>query len=100
MSVEQYANWQSSALLHQLMGDRVNVKRWLRHVEHEDDQLICKSTLATIFDQLLEKSHIVGTPGSGFGAAGEGFFRLSAFNSRENTERAIERIQKSMAARV
>ena len=52
------------------------------------------------FDQLLEKSHIVGTPGSGFGAAGEGFFRLSAFNSRENTERAIERIQKSMAARV
>ena len=37
------------------------------------------------FDELLEKSHIVGTPGSGFGAAGEGYFRLSAFNSLENT---------------
>lgn len=52
------------------------------------------------FDQLLEKSHIVGTPGSGFGAAGEGYFRLSAFNSLENTETAIERIQKSVAANV
>ena len=52
------------------------------------------------FDQLLEKSHIVGTPGSGFGAAGEGYFRLSAFNSLENTETAIERIQKSVAAGV
>ncbi len=52
------------------------------------------------FDQLLEKSHIVGTPGSGFGAAGEGYFRLSAFNSLENTQTAIERIQKSVAAGV
>lgn len=52
------------------------------------------------FDQLLEKFHIVGTPGSGFGAAGEGYFRLSAFNSLENTESAIERIQKSVAAGV
>jgi LL-diaminopimelate aminotransferase len=49
------------------------------------------------FDHLLNNSHIVGTPGSGFGAAGEGFFRLSAFNSRENTRRAIERIQKTVA---
>ena len=52
------------------------------------------------FDQLLEKSHIVGTPGSGFGAAGEGYFRLSAFNSLENTVTAIERIQKSVATSV
>ena len=52
------------------------------------------------FDQLLEKSHIVGTPGSGFGASGEGYFRLSAFNSLENTKEAIERIQKSVAANV
>ena len=47
------------------------------------------------FDQLLDVSHIVGTPGSGFGAAGEGYFRLSAFNSLENTKEAIARIQKS-----
>ena len=34
------------------------------------------------FDKLLEKTHVVGTPGSGFGPSGEGYFRLSAFNSR------------------
>ena len=48
------------------------------------------------FDQLLTESHLVGTPGSGFGASGEGYFRLSAFNSRENVETAIERIQKNI----
>ncbi len=50
------------------------------------------------FDQLLEKSHIVGTPGSGFGSSGEGYFRLSAFSTLENTKAAIERIQKSVSA--
>jgi LL-diaminopimelate aminotransferase len=45
------------------------------------------------FDQLLGRAHVVGTPGSGFGAAGEGYFRLSAFNSRANVEEAIRRIQ-------
>lgn len=49
------------------------------------------------FDKLLSESHIVGTPGSGFGAAGEGYFRLSAFNSLENTEEAIKRIKKAFA---
>ncbi|MEM1098234.1 MAG: LL-diaminopimelate aminotransferase [Planctomycetota bacterium] len=44
------------------------------------------------FDRLLNDAHVVGTPGAGFGAAGEGFFRLSAFNSRENIEAALERI--------
>jgi len=43
------------------------------------------------FDRLLEKGHLVGTPGSGFGASGEGYFRLSAFNSRQNVETALER---------
>ena len=46
------------------------------------------------FDFLLENANVVGTPGSGFGAAGEGFFRLSAFNSRENVEKAMQRILK------
>ncbi len=46
------------------------------------------------FDELLHKAHLVGTPGSGFGASGEGYFRLSAFNSRENIEAAVERFQK------
>jgi LL-diaminopimelate aminotransferase len=44
------------------------------------------------FDQLLARCRVVGTPGSGFGPAGEGFLRLSAFNSRANVETAIERI--------
>ena len=45
------------------------------------------------FDQLLGQVHIVGTPGSGFGAAGEGYFRLSAFGSRQNIEEAMDRIR-------
>ena len=44
------------------------------------------------FDYLLEKADVVGTPGSGFGLAGEGYFRLSAFNSRLNVINAMERI--------
>ena len=46
------------------------------------------------FDHLLNNAHLVGTPGSGFGAAGEGYFRLSAFNSRENVEEAVARLRK------
>lgn len=49
------------------------------------------------FDQLLDRAHVVGTPGSGFGAAGEGFFRLSAFNSRENVDEAIGRVGRALA---
>ena len=45
------------------------------------------------FDELLEKVNIVGTPGSGFGTSGEGFFRLTAFGTRENTIDAIQRIK-------
>lgn len=44
------------------------------------------------FDYMLDRYHIVGTPGSGFGPSGEGYFRLTAFNTRENTIRAIERL--------
>lgn len=45
------------------------------------------------FDYLLENANIVGTPGSGFGPSGEGYFRLTAFGSLENTKKAIERIK-------
>ncbi|MBD1945262.1 LL-diaminopimelate aminotransferase [Coleofasciculus sp. FACHB-712] len=44
------------------------------------------------FDKLLQTCNVVGTPGSGFGAAGEGYFRISAFNSRENVNEAMKRI--------
>ncbi|TVS01645.1 MAG: LL-diaminopimelate aminotransferase [Cyanobium sp. PLM2.Bin73] len=49
------------------------------------------------FDHLLTNAHVVGTPGSGFGAAGEGYFRLSAFNSRANVEEAMGRIKGALA---
>jgi LL-diaminopimelate aminotransferase len=48
------------------------------------------------FDQLLSQCHVVGTPGSGFGASGEGYLRLSAFNSRENVNEAMKRIKEQL----
>ena len=50
------------------------------------------------FDKLLQTTNVVGTPGSGFGAAGEGYFRISAFNSRENVEEAMKRITEQFKA--
>lgn len=50
------------------------------------------------FDKLLQTTHVVGTPGSGFGAAGEGYFRISAFNSRNNVEEAMKRITEQFKA--
>ena len=46
------------------------------------------------FDWLLENAQVGGTPGAGFGDEGEGYFRLTSFGSRENTEEAIERLRK------
>ena len=52
-----------------------------------------KMTSWEFFDYLLETANVVGTPGSGFGPSGEGYFRLTAFGSYENTLAAIERIK-------
>lgn len=46
------------------------------------------------FDCLLERVNVVGTPGSGFGPSGEGYFRLTAFGSYENTVEAVDRMKK------
>lgn len=48
------------------------------------------------FDKLMKEANVIGTPGAGFGASGEGYFRLTAFGTRENTEKAIERIRTRM----
>ncbi|MNJ75400.1 LL-diaminopimelate aminotransferase [compost metagenome] len=48
----------------------------------------------SFFDKLLAEANIVGTPGVGFGQSGQGYFRLTAFGSRENTEKAVDRIRK------
>lgn len=53
-----------------------------------------KMTSWDFFDYLLQEANVVGTPGSGFGPSGEGYFRLTAFGSYENTVEAIERIKK------
>ena len=45
------------------------------------------------FDYLLSEANVVGTPGSGFGPSGEGYFRLTAFNTYENTVEAVERMK-------
>ncbi|MCL2350010.1 MAG: LL-diaminopimelate aminotransferase [Defluviitaleaceae bacterium] len=58
--------------------------------------LKCPSGLGSweFFDKLLKEAHIVGTPGAGFGTKGEGYFRLSAFNSKENVIEAMNRLKK------
>ena len=48
------------------------------------------------FDLLLNKAGVVCTPGAGFGKCGQGFIRISAFNSHENVEKAMERIEKAL----
>jgi LL-diaminopimelate aminotransferase len=57
-----------------------------------------QTTSWQFFDQLLSQCHVVGTPGSGFGASGEGYFRLSAFNSRESVNQAMKRIKDQLKA--
>ena len=49
------------------------------------------------FDTLLSEAHVVSTPASGFGPSGEGYLRLTAFGSREQTEEAVERIRTKLA---
>lgn len=48
------------------------------------------------FEKLLHEAHVVGTPGSGFGPQGEGYFRLSAFGHQENIEKAVKSIKKNL----
>jgi len=49
------------------------------------------------FDRLLARAHVVGAPGGGFGPSGEGYFRLTAFGSREQTVEAVDRIRTRLA---
>jgi LL-diaminopimelate aminotransferase len=50
----------------------------------------------SFFDNLLNECNVTGTPGSGFGPSGEGYFRLSAFGHCENVIEAVERIKKNL----
>ncbi len=53
-----------------------------------------KMTSWEFFDYLLNEANVVGTPGSGFGPSGEGYFRLTAFGKYENTIEAVDRIKR------
>jgi LL-diaminopimelate aminotransferase len=55
-----------------------------------------KSDSWEFFDLLLNKAGVVCTPGAGFGKCGEGYIRISAFNSLENVEEAMSRISRSL----
>ena len=48
----------------------------------------------SFFDRLLKEAQVVTTPGAGFGRCGEGYIRISAFNSRENVEEAMARLRE------
>ena len=50
------------------------------------------------FDLLLERANVVGTPGSGFGKNGEGYFRLTAFGTEENTREACRRLEALLSS--
>ncbi|WP_298647856.1 LL-diaminopimelate aminotransferase [uncultured Proteiniphilum sp.] len=68
-----------------LFGGENSPYIWLKCPDRTDSWIF--------FDRLLEECHIVGTPGVGFGSKGEGYFRLTAFNSHEKTAEAVERIK-------
>ena len=59
-------------------------------------QTPCGMTSWELFDRILRAAHVVCTPGAGFGDAGEGYVRLTAFGNREKTEEALRRIAKSV----
>ena len=54
------------------------------------------NVIFSFFDKSMNVCNMVGTPGSGFGPSGEGYFRLSAFGHRENVIEAVERIKKNL----
>jgi LL-diaminopimelate aminotransferase len=58
--------------------------------------LKCNSDSWEFFDRLLERAGVVCTPGAGFGSCGEGYVRLSAFNSREHVSAALDRIEEAL----
>lgn len=79
-----------------LMSETLN-KLGIYHTGGQNSPYVwlkCGGDSWEFFDKLLKKANVVGTPGSGFGKNGEGFFRLTAFNTYEKTVEALERIKK------
>lgn len=80
-----------------ILRDALSEKGWIVYggINSPYIWLKCPNTRDSwqFFDELLHECHLVGTPGVGFGPNGEGYFRLTAFNSREQTREAVERIR-------
>lgn len=95
---ENIAYYQENARIIMAGFDKVGIK-YYGGVHSPYIWLKCPNGMGSweFFDFLLEKLQIVGTPGAGFGKMGEGYFRLTAFGSRENTVEAMERIVKGLA---
>lgn len=90
---ESIAYYQENARIMMAGFDKVGIK-YYGGVHSPYIWLQCPNGMTSweFFDFLLEKLQVVGTPGAGFGTMGEGYFRLTAFGSRENTIEAMERI--------
>ncbi len=90
---ENIAYYQENARIMMAGFDKVGIK-YYGGVHSPYIWLQCPNGMSSweFFDFLLEKLQVVGTPGAGFGRMGEGYFRLTAFGSRENTVEAMERI--------
>lgn len=90
---ENIAYYQENARIMMAGLDKVGIK-YYGGVHSPYIWLQCPNGMTSweFFDYLLENLQIVGTPGAGFGKMGEGYFRLTAFSSRENTIEAVDRI--------
>lgn len=94
---ENIAYYQENARIMMAGFDKVGIK-YYGGVHSPYIWLQCPNGMSSweFFDFLLEKLQIVGTPGAGFGTMGEGYFRLTAFGSHENTIEAMDRIVKGL----
>lgn len=90
---ENLAYYQENAIIMMAGLDKIGIK-YFGGVHSPYIWLQCPNGMKSweFFDMLLDKFGIVGTPGAGFGKCGEGYFRLTAFGSRENTIEAMERL--------
>lgn len=95
---ESIAYYQENARIMMAGFDKVGIK-YYGGVHSPYIWLQCPNGMTSweFFDFLLEKLQVVGTPGAGFGTMGEGYFRLTAFGSRENTIEAMDRIVNGLS---
>lgn len=95
---ENIAYYQENAKIMMAGFDKLGIK-YYGGVHSPYIWLQCPNGMSSweFFDFLLEKVGVVGTPGAGFGTMGEGYFRLTAFGSRENTIEAMDRIVKGLS---